>query len=104
MDNQQEPTVYHRELCSMLCGILDGRGVWGRMDTCVSICVAESLCCSPETITTVLVGRTPNTKLKVKKIFFSIKVEKSTFFHVIVITSQCSLRNTSMQRTSHLEK
>ena len=34
--------------CSMLCGSLDGKGVQGRMDTC--ICVAESLCCSPETI------------------------------------------------------
>ena len=33
MDNQQGPTVQHRELCSMSCGSLDGRGVWGRMDT-----------------------------------------------------------------------
>ena len=32
MDNQQGPTVQHRELCSMLCSSLDGRGVWGRMD------------------------------------------------------------------------
>ena len=31
MDNQQGPTVQPMELCSMLCGILDGRGVWGRM-------------------------------------------------------------------------
>ena len=28
-------------LCSMLCGSLDGRGVWGWMDTC--ICMAETL-------------------------------------------------------------
>ena len=33
LDNQQGPTVQHRELCSMLCGSLDGRGDWGRMDT-----------------------------------------------------------------------
>ena len=26
MDNQQGPTVQHRELCSMLCDGLDGRG------------------------------------------------------------------------------
>ena len=39
--NQQGPTVQHRQLCSGLCGSLDGRGVWGRMDT--SICMAESL-------------------------------------------------------------
>ena len=24
MDNQQGPTVQHRELCAMLCGCLDG--------------------------------------------------------------------------------
>ena len=32
MDNQEGPTVEHVELCSMLCGSLDGRGVWRRMD------------------------------------------------------------------------
>ena len=41
MENPQGPAVQHRELCSMSCGSLDGRGVWGGMDTCV--CVAESL-------------------------------------------------------------
>ena len=44
----------------MLRGSLDGRGVWGRMDTC--ICMAELLCCAPETITTLLIGYTPKTK------------------------------------------
>ena len=29
MDDQQGPTVQHRELCAVLCGSLDGRGVWG---------------------------------------------------------------------------
>ena len=38
----------------MLCGSLDGRGVWGRMDTCK--CMAESLCCPPETTTTLFIG------------------------------------------------
>ena len=33
---------------------LGGRGVWGIMDTCV--CVAELLCCAPETIITLLIG------------------------------------------------
>ena len=47
-------TVEHKELCSGLCGSLDGRGVWGRMETC--ICMAESLPCSPETITTLFVN------------------------------------------------
>ena len=39
----------------MSCGSLSGRGVWGRMDTCV--CMVESLCCSAETITTLFVNR-----------------------------------------------
>ena len=49
----------------MLRGRLDGRGVWGRMDTC--ICMTESLHCPP--ITTLLIGYTPikNKKLKKKK-------------------------------------
>ena len=29
MENQQGPTVERREPCSVLCGSLDGRGVWG---------------------------------------------------------------------------
>ena len=43
------------QLCSVLHNSLDVREVWGRMDTC--ICVAESLCCSPETVTTLLVNQ-----------------------------------------------
>ena len=35
MDNQQGPTVLHRELRSVLAGSLDGRGVSGRMGTCI---------------------------------------------------------------------
>ena len=55
------------ELCSKLCSRLDRRGFGGRMDTC--ICVAESLPCPLETITTLLTGYTPiqNKKLKKKK-------------------------------------
>ena len=48
------PTVQHKELCLMLCGNLEGRGLWGRMDT--RICTAESFCCSPETITTLSIS------------------------------------------------
>ena len=39
--------------CSMLHGSLDGRGVWGRKDTC--ICMAELLCCASETIILLIV-------------------------------------------------
>ena len=45
-----------RKLCSARCGSLDGRGAWGRMDT--SVCVAESVCCPPETITALLISYT----------------------------------------------
>ena len=40
----------------MLGASLAGRGVWERMDTGVR--KAESLCCSPETITALLIGYT----------------------------------------------
>ena len=53
------------ELCSILCGGLDGREVWGRMDTC--ICLAESHYCPPETITRLLIGYTPIQNKKLKK-------------------------------------
>ena len=52
MNNQEGLTVQLMELCSVLCGSLDGREVWGRMDT-------YSLLCSPETITTLLISYTP---------------------------------------------
>ena len=72
VDSQQELTVQHRELCSVLSGGLDGRGVWERMDTC--ICTAESLHCSPETIITFLIGYT---QYKIKS--FKTKFKKSSF-------------------------
>ena len=53
---------------SMICGSLGGKGVWGRMDPC--ICMAESLSCSPETITTLLISYTP---IQNKKFFKKIK-------------------------------
>ena len=55
----------------MLYGSLDGREVWGRMDT--RICMAESLRCSPETITTLLIGHTPiqNKNLKLPLLLLS---------------------------------
>ena len=51
----------YMELCSTLCGSVDRRGGFGRMDTCIP--VAEPLPCSPETVT-LLIGYTP---LKDKK-------------------------------------
>ena len=54
---QGGPILQHRELCSMLCGSLDGRGVWGRMNTWM--CMTESLCYPPETVTTLLIGYSP---------------------------------------------
>ena len=41
-----------------------GWGVCGRMDTCV--CMVESLCCLPKTITALLIGYTPVQDKKVK--------------------------------------
>ena len=50
---KQVSTVLAQVTLSSLCDSLGGRGVWGRVDTC--ICMAESLCC-PETSTTLLIG------------------------------------------------
>ena len=58
------------ELCSMLYTSLDGREVWGRMDTCIYM--AESLHSSPETITTLLIGYT-----QIENIFMFKKKKKS---------------------------
>ena len=63
----------------MLCGGLGERRVGGRMDTCV--CMAESLCCLPETVTTLLIGYIPiqNKKFKKKKNpFLLMKFAQST--------------------------
>ena len=38
----------------VLCGNIDGRRVWGRVDTC--LCMGESLHCSSETVTIFLIG------------------------------------------------
>ena len=70
MDNQQGPIVWHMELCSVLCVSLDGGGIWGRMDT--GICMAESLPCSPETITTLLISSTPIKKKQNKTTLSSV--------------------------------
>ena len=44
--------------CSFCCMKIETPPqVWGRMDTC--ICMAESLHCSPGTITTLFIGYTP---------------------------------------------
>ena len=45
--------LYRTGNSAQCCGGLDGRGVWGRMGTC--ICMAESLHCSSETITALLI-------------------------------------------------
>ena len=76
------------ELYSMLCGSLDGRGVWGRKDT--SICMAESLACTPETITTLLIGYTSYETTGLKK-----KKKKTLFFNENINTPCLIIENFS---------
>ena len=64
--------LYSTGNCSMLCGGLDGRGVWLRMDTCV--CLAESPCCSAKTVTSLLTCYTPIQNKKVKYIYIYIYI------------------------------
>ena len=49
--------LLYRAFSSMLHGSLDGPGVRGRMDT--GIWTAESLGCSPETVTNLFIGYPP---------------------------------------------
>ena len=63
----REQTIKKLPTLSMLCASLDGRGTWERMDTCT--CMAESLCCSPETTTALLVSYTPIQNVFSVKIF-----------------------------------
>ena len=58
-------------------GSLPGVGVGG-MDTW--ICMAESLHCSPETITTLLIGYTPMQKRKLKKVNYLGGLTYFSFF------------------------
>ena len=65
LDNQ-EGHIAHGTLLNVMWN-LDGRGVWGRMDTC--ICMAESLLCASEPMTALLISYTPmqNKKFKNKQ-------------------------------------
>ena len=69
-NQKQGPTVQHMELCSMLCGSLDGKVVWERMDTCTHM--TESLRCSPRTTTTLLIGYTPIQNKRFKKLIVNL--------------------------------
>ena len=66
-----------------------GAGVWERMDTCIP--TAESLCCSPETTTTLLIGSTPTQNVSgVKKLtlfFFKIKWDQE------FVTKEMQIKN-----------
>ena len=78
----------------MLHGSLDGKGVWGRMDTCKRM--AESLSCSSETITTLLINYIPiqNKKLKKRKetlSFRDLAVLHVGLFYILSHTSNASL-------------
>ena len=58
--------ITNKDLHSMFRSSLDGRRAWGRMDTRMR--TAESLCCPPETITTLFISYTlmQNKKFKEK--------------------------------------
>ena len=66
------------------------KGIWGRRDT--RTCMAESLRCSPETITTLLIGCTPKqTNKKSLQMVFDYHPNTTIFF-------RCILSNTGFSR------
>ena len=56
IDNQQGPTLQHKQLC-LVFYINVNKRIWKRRDT--YICITESLSCIPETNTTWLINYTP---------------------------------------------
>ena len=54
IDNQQGSIVYHRELCLVFCNNQNGKRFQKRI-----VCITESLCCTPETNTTLLINDDP---------------------------------------------
>ena len=50
IDNSWEPTLWYKELYSVLCGDLNGKEIQRRGDICVG--VADSIRCTGETNTT----------------------------------------------------
>ena len=64
----------------MLCGSLDGREVWGSIDT--SVCRVEAFCCLLETTITLLICYTPIQKVKKKK------KKETTFTHAVLKCKQ----------------
>ena len=70
---------------------MDGRGVWGRMETC--ICLAESLSCSLEIIATLLIGYTLILFLKIKR-FLKHECDTATLSN-LCIAYDCSLTRAS---------
>ena len=76
------------EICSVLCGKLDGRGVWGRINACV--CMAKSLCCSPETITMLLVSSTSMPSELPRKPHWRQKEKRETEEEMVGWHHQCN--------------
>ena len=70
----------------MLCGSLNGRGVWGRMDTCIHM--AESLPCSPETITIALIGYTPLQNKKFNKLILKSEFTSWMDLEIILLSEE----------------
>ena len=77
VQNQEEPTVTAHGTLLRVMRQLDGRGVWGRMDTCIGM--AESLHCLPETITTLLIGY----KIQYKMCWVLKKKKEKKEFHYL---------------------
>ena len=63
----KEIKSFNMEHFSMLCGHLDGRRDWGRMNP--GVCLTESLRCSPEAVIILFISYTPMQNKRLKNIF-----------------------------------
>ena len=83
MENQQGPTVEHMQPCSMLCGSLEGRGVWGKM-ICVYLWLGPFAVDLKLSQHCLLISYTPiqNKKFENKKLYANRRLVEMSYMQV----------------------
>ena len=99
IDNQQGPTVQHREFCSAYYNNLNGKRIWKRIDT--PVWITESLCHIPETLITLLFKYTPLLKILKDKKEKMIQSLQLNIFTILTMFFNQASRSGGMWLTSY---
>ena len=84
IDIQQKPTVQHKKLCSIFYNNLNGERIRKRVDTCIT----ESLCCTPEVNTTLLINYSECQLLSCVQLFVTLWTIACQALHIHGILRQ----------------